>query len=91
MNKQKIESRNQINKGIDMKSLTLIALLAMTFTGCAKPDDKSQLEERARIEGREAAEADFQKQMKEKDALVQRAREEGRARPRVRLTSSSRS
>lgn len=77
--KIKTDLNIQTIKGINMKNLTFVILFALGLSACAKPDDKSQLEERARIEGREAAEADFQKQMKEKDSLVQRAREEGRA------------
>lgn len=56
-----------------------IFALALGLSACAKPDNKDQVAERARIEGREQAAQTYEKQMAEKDALIQRAREEGKA------------
>lgn len=60
------------------KVFSLVSI-AVFIAACAKPDSSEQQLERARIEAREQAQADFDKQIAEKDRLLKRAREEAKA------------
>ena len=66
-----------------MKSLNLrgigVLACALGVSACAKPDNREQVEERARIEGRQQADQAYEKQIKEKDTLIEKARAEGKA------------
>ena len=62
-----------------MKFTKCLYILFCLSLGCAKPDSSEQQLERARVEAREQAQAEFDKQMAEKDNLLKRAREEAKA------------
>lgn len=57
----------------------LILSTAAFFAACAKPDSSEAQLERARLEARTQAQAEFDKQMEEKDKLLKRSRDEAKA------------
>ncbi|MGE0634408.1 MAG: hypothetical protein AB7O96_18475 [Pseudobdellovibrionaceae bacterium] len=62
-----------------VKNVTAALVLVAFVAGCTQPDSKKEAEERARMEGKAQAQADFDYQLKQKDKVIEKTRMEARA------------
>ncbi len=62
-----------------IKQIAFITLSTTIIASCAKPDSSEQQIEKAKLEATIQAQAEFDKQMAEKDNLLKRSREEAKA------------